>query len=138
MGRDKIESVEMNAIRLTEWRVEQATKGEGRGSPAWNAIIINKAPFTHNSNTMNEYLLSSLVAVAVIATATVSVTVAVTVIATATVAVSVTLFVSASANNTRCVLITPTANGIDGFNQKSPQFVALAINDNCLAHSLGP
>lgn len=34
------------------------------GSPPWNAIIINKAPFTHNSCTMNEYLLSSLLAVA--------------------------------------------------------------------------
>lgn len=85
------------------------------GSPTWNAIIINKAPFTHNSCTMsmNEYLLSSLLAVAV------------------AVIVTVTVTVTASANNARCVLIKLNANGIDGFNQKSPQFVALAINANC-------
>lgn len=117
----------MNATRLTEWRAAAAAGGEAGedvrrcGSPTWNAIIINKAPFTHNSCTMsmNEYLLSSLLAVAV------------AVIVIVTVTVSVTVTVTVSANNARCVLIKLNANGIDGFNHKSPQFVALAINANC-------
>lgn len=100
-------------------RGREAGEGVRRcGSPTWNAIIINKAPFTHNSCTMsvNEYLLSSLLAVAVAVIVTVIVTVTVT--------------VTVSANNARCVLIKLNANGIDGFNHKSPQFVALAINAN--------
>lgn len=58
-------------------QVKGCGEGEGGGgahadgSPPWNAIIINKAPFTHNSCTMNEYLLSSLLAVAVIVIVTV-------------------------------------------------------------------